>query len=53
MKKQQHLTAVESRDEQDVVAGLYLIGLLALELPVCVVDENEDARAAVQWAVSW
>jgi hypothetical protein len=37
---------VESRDKQDVVARLDLVGLLALELPIGVVDEDQDARAA-------
>lgn len=51
-EKQQDLAAVESRDEEDVVPGLYLIGFFALKLPVCVVDENQNAWTAIQCAVS-
>jgi hypothetical protein len=39
--------AVQGRDKQDVVTRLDLVGFLALELPVGVVDENQDAGAAV------
>ena len=35
-----------TRDEHDGVAFLNLVIELALKLPVCVVDENEDAWAA-------
>jgi hypothetical protein len=34
---------VEGRDEEDVVPWLEDVDFFALELPVCVVDENEDA----------
>lgn len=34
------LTSMQSRDKQDVVTALYLVGLLAFELPVGIVDEN-------------
>lgn len=40
------LATVKSRDKENVVSALQLIRLLALELPVGVVDEHEDARAA-------
>ncbi|CEF84699.1 unnamed protein product [Fusarium graminearum] len=33
-------TQTHSRDKQDVVTALYLVGLLAFELPVGIVDEN-------------
>lgn len=32
-------------DEQDVVTTLDLIGLLALQLPIGVIDQDQDSRA--------
>lgn len=40
------LTTMQRRDEHDVVVFLQLVLVLALELPVCFVDENEDAWPA-------
>ncbi|KAF1731109.1 hypothetical protein CRV24_009185 [Beauveria bassiana] len=40
------LPTVERRDKQDVIATLQLIRLLALELPVCIIDEDQDARSS-------
>lgn len=40
------LAAVERRHKEDVVAGLQLVVFFALELPVGIVDEDEDARTA-------
>lgn len=39
------LAAMEGANEGDVVALFQLVAALALELPVGVVDEHEDARA--------
>lgn len=38
---------MQRRDKQDVVTALDLIGLLALQLPVGIVDQDQDTRAAV------
>lgn len=38
---------MECRDKQDVVVWLDLVGFLAFELPVGIVDQDQDARAAV------
>ena len=40
------LAAVERRHKEDVVAGLQLVVFLTLELPIGIVDEDEDARTA-------
>lgn len=40
------LAAVQRGYEQDIVSLLNLILLLALELPVCLVDEDQNARPA-------
>lgn len=40
------LAAVERRHKEDVVAGLQLVVFFALELPVGIVDEDENARTA-------
>ncbi len=45
--------AVQGRDKEDVVTRLDLVGFLALELPVGVVDENQDAGAAVSVSGEW
>lgn len=37
------LSAVQGRDEQDIVPALKLIGLLAFEFPVSIVYKNQDA----------
>lgn len=44
---QASLAAVKSRDEENVIPVLQLVRLLPLELPVGVVDEHEDAGAAI------
>ena len=41
------LASVECRDKEDVIAGLELVRLLALELPVGIVDEHQHTRTAV------
>jgi hypothetical protein len=41
-------TAMQRRHEHDTVASLDLICLVALEFPVRVVDEDEDAGASRQ-----
>lgn len=41
------LAAVQSRYKQDVVTALNFVRLFALKLPVCIVDQDQDARAAV------
>jgi len=38
--------AMQRRDEYDFVVRLKLVLLFALELPVCIVDENEYARSS-------
>lgn len=38
-------TSMQSRDEYDFVIVLQLIVELAFEFPICVIDENEDARS--------
>ena len=35
---------MERRHEENVISTLDLIGLLALELPIGVIDENQDPR---------
>ena len=39
---------MEGRDKQDVVVRLNLIGFFAFELPVGIVNEHQNAGAAVQ-----
>ena len=36
--------SVQSRDEDDVVAVLKLIFVLAFKLPICVIDQYQDTR---------
>lgn len=43
---------MKGRDEEDVVARLELVGLLPLELPVGVVDEDKDAGTAGEILIS-
>jgi hypothetical protein len=38
---------MERGHEEHVVTGLQLISFLSFELPVCVVDEDEDPRSTV------
>lgn len=40
------LASVERRYEEDVVSRLNLIGLFTFQLPVCVVDEDQDSRSS-------
>jgi len=40
------LAAVERRHKEDVIASLQLVVFFPLELPVGIVDENENARTA-------
>jgi hypothetical protein len=37
---------MQCRNEHDMIAFLQLILVLALKLPVCFVDKNENARSA-------
>lgn len=60
MRVQSQSSAVKSADENDLVALLQHVVAFAFELPVSVVDENEDARTTVgsrqgmerRWVVS-
>lgn len=36
------LASMQSRHKQDVIATLDLVGLLTLQLPVGIIDENQD-----------
>ena len=38
---------MQSRDKQDVVIVLYLVLAFPLELPVCIIDQYQDARPAI------
>ena len=41
------LTTMESRDKEDIVATLQLVRILALKLPIGVVDQAQDAGSPV------
>jgi hypothetical protein len=40
------LTSVKCRHEHDVVTLLHLVLVLALQFPICFVDENQDTRSS-------
>jgi hypothetical protein len=40
-------SAMQRRDKQDVVAILELVLILALQLPVRIVDQDEDAWSSI------
>lgn len=40
------LAPMQRRDKQDIVTALDFVRLLALQLPVGIVDQHQDARAA-------
>jgi hypothetical protein len=42
-----NLATVQCRYKDDFVARLELVCVLPLELPVCVVDQDQDARSSV------
>jgi hypothetical protein len=40
------LASMQGRDEENVISLLELVCLFPLELPVCIVDEHQDAWSA-------